>query len=110
VSFGNAVQGIAANVLHDLGVADFCRGYLGYNARMMGDSYDPQAISQAVGRVRRAMPRNSDVMLVCEALEMFLATPRNVTGETLHTECPVCAARREAGAKRVAKHRSKGKL
>jgi hypothetical protein len=71
-----------------------------------------------IARVRRAMPRNADVMALCEALE------RNVSGnvtavqsatlqanETLQgnvsKECPVCAARREADRARLARHRAK---
>jgi hypothetical protein len=30
-------------------------------------------IMQAIGRVRRAMPRNADVMLICDELEKALA-------------------------------------
>lgn len=30
-------------------------------------------IIQAIGRVRRAMPRNADVMLICDELEKILA-------------------------------------
>lgn len=33
-------------------------------------------IIQTIGRLRRAMPRNQDVMSVCDALEAALTAPR----------------------------------
>ena len=31
-------------------------------------------ITQAIGRVRRAMPRNTDVMLICDRIETLMAS------------------------------------
>ena len=31
-------------------------------------------VTQAIGRVRRAMPRNADVMLICDELDKLLRT------------------------------------
>ena len=71
-----------------------------------------------IARVRRAMPRNADVLAVCELAERNVSG--NVTGvrsatlqadETLQgnvsKECAVCAARREADRARLARHRAK---
>lgn len=72
-------------------------------------------VRRAIERVRRAMPRNQDVMTICDAAETKLVTlpppppvtlpspehpPSNVT-------CPACLARAEANRKRVAKFRAK---
>lgn len=32
---------------------------------------------QAIGRVRRSMPRNADVMLICDELEKLLTAPKS---------------------------------
>ena len=64
-----------------------------------------------IGRIRRAMPRNVDVMAVCDALEESLRdvtepAPSHMTAPNV-TDCPVCVERRRADAARVARHRAK---
>ena len=50
-----------------------------------------------IGRIRRAMPRNADVMAVCDALEQSLRdvtepAPSHMTAPNV-TDCPVCVER-----------------
>jgi hypothetical protein len=61
-----------------------------------------------IARVRRAMPRNPDVMAICDAFEETLHKPAVETlqpNETFH--CPVCEARRAADQARLRRHRAK---
>lgn len=69
----------------------------------------------AMGRLRRAMPRNEDVLAVCDAAERNVTgasvsnvTASNVTAVSVGnvTGCSVCAARRVAVAERVRRHRA----
>ena len=64
-----------------------------------------------IARVRRAMPRNADVMAICDALEVTLHKPEgHVTPEAVtlrKSGCPVCEARRAADAARARRHRAK---
>jgi hypothetical protein len=65
-----------------------------------------------IARARRraiTIPRNADVMAVCDLAERYVTSaapvappppPRNVT-------CPVCEAHRKANAARVRKHRQR---
>jgi hypothetical protein len=46
-----------------------------------------------IARVRRAMPRNPDVMLICDELEKAMRQ------QSLPLECPVCVERRATKAK-----------
>lgn len=58
-----------------------------------------------IARVRRAMPRNMDVMAICEVAEKAGICPAVLPP----SECPECARRREANAQRVRKFREKQK-
>jgi hypothetical protein len=40
-------------------------------------------LAQTIGRVRRAMPRNADVMLICDELDKFLARSSAVEQRSL---------------------------
>ena len=66
-----------------------------------------------IARVRRAMPRNADVLAVCDLAERNVTAAPSVPlqaeipAERNVTACPVCAARREADARRVRAHRAK---
>jgi len=52
-------------------------------------------IQQLIGRVRRAMPRNADVMQICDELEKRIR----------RANCPDCEKRRAQTLARVRKHR-----
>ena len=76
---------------------------------------DSNDLRTAIGRIRRAMPRNADVMLICDAAEATLIKPP-VTLQaplpvTLHPpvtlHCPACAERRRRNLERVRRHRAK---
>jgi hypothetical protein len=74
---------------------------------------------QAIGRLRRAQPRNPDTMLVCDELERALTFPLKVAEVDVkdivlkpgaitvipNKKCPVCEARKSADRARVQKHR-----
>jgi hypothetical protein len=74
-----------------------------------------------IGRVRRAMPLNRDVMLICDALERNVTQQpqlaHNVTQPPSPPEhnvttappalCAECAVRRDANARRQARFRAK---
>lgn len=75
---------------------------------------------QAIGRLRRAQPRNSDTMLVCDELERVLislpqvAPKMDVKDIVLkpgaivvipNEKCTVCEDRKSADRARVQKHR-----
>jgi hypothetical protein len=73
-------------------------------------------IATVIGRVRRAMPRNSDVMAVCDAAERVAATASPVTAtapidvaataaRVAATACPICAQRRERQRFRMQSYR-----
>ena len=79
---------------------------------------------QAIGRLRRAQPRNPDTLLVCDELERALTcVPIVAAGLDLKTvdlkpgavhfappeKCPACEARKSADRARVKKHRAKEK-
>jgi hypothetical protein len=65
-------------------------------------------LSTITGRIGRAMPRNADVMALCDALDVTL---RKRTPETLQPNvtlhCPACAERRRRGLERVRRYRQK---
>lgn len=50
-------------------------------------------LTKTIARVRRAMPRNADVMSLCDALEARLATVEKVEPERTIGGVPVSAAR-----------------
>jgi hypothetical protein len=62
----------------------------------MGEITHMSDLAQTIGRVRRAMPRNADVMAVCDA-ERLMAAAAIAKPPTLATvpECPACAVRRK---------------
>jgi hypothetical protein len=76
---------------------------------------------QIIARVRRAMPRNADVMAVCDLIERNMrhvtdavSEPRHVTdrhvtalSEPFGTACPKCAAHRARALARQRKHRAR---
>ena len=73
-------------------------------------------ILQAIGRLRRAQPRNPDTMLVCDELERRLAAPLmrvtvepdgSAKSEIVDESCPVCEARRAVVRKRVNRYRKR---
>ncbi len=96
-------------------------------------SLDRANLYAAIARLRRAMPRNADVFLVCAAAEHIVTGPvsnvteplvRNVTHASNVTSdpasnvtsdpasnvtCPACAARRLNDAARVKRHRTGGR-
>ncbi len=90
-----------------------------------GMSLDKANIFSAIARLRRAMPRNDDVLAVCAAAERNVTAPdgnvteplmRNVTQASNVTSdqvgnvtCPACAARRLNDAARVKRHRAGNK-
>ncbi len=61
-----------------------------------------------IARVRRVMPRNVDVMAICDALEaVTLRKPPDVTlRDSITLRCPVCEARRAVEAARARRHRA----
>jgi hypothetical protein len=69
---------------------------------------DKVAIIQAIERVRRLMPRNIDVMLVCDAASVTLLPPVTLQPApvTLH-ECAECRRRRAGQAARTRKSRKR---
>jgi hypothetical protein len=73
---------------------------------------DKIELAQLIARVRRAMPRNGDVMALCDVLERRMvgnvtSPPSNVTsGARNVTDCPRCAQQKEAARARVARHRA----
>jgi hypothetical protein len=83
---------------------------------------DKADVLAAIGRVRRAMPRNTDVMGVCDALERVMVAPvvpdlsrdmgkvpsRDIVapaGTSRDTACPVCAKHREQASARQRERR-----
>ena len=67
-----------------------------------------------IAAVKRAMPRNGDVMAICAALERLLtmpklvdATPASAPSVDATRDCPVCAERR--AGKAAAQKRWRGK-
>jgi hypothetical protein len=78
-----------------------------------------------VARLRRAMPRNGDVLAVCDALERSLVSRRDGVGPTSlltpvgptpemvppvgPTPCPECVRRREAKSQSQARRRANAK-
>jgi hypothetical protein len=66
-----------------------------------------------VARVRRAMPRNGDVMALCDTFVRMITERAacNVTAAVTPacnvTECAACAARRAQSTGRIRKHRAK---
>ncbi len=65
----------------------------------------------AIARVRRAMPRNVDVMLICDLLESNVTeSSRNVTAQGAQESkrtCPICEGAKTKTRNRVRKHRAK---
>jgi hypothetical protein len=73
-------------------------------------------ILQAIGRLRRAQPRNPDTMLVCDELERRLAAPLmkinvepdgSTQTEIIDENCPVCESRRATVRNRVKRYRTR---
>lgn len=67
-------------------------------------SHMSKEIIQAIGRLRRAQPRNEDTLLVCEELERRLCAPKSTSSQT---NCKVCEARKATTRNRVARHRKR---
>jgi hypothetical protein len=71
-----------------------------------------ESLPTVIARVRRAMPRNSDVMAICDAAERVTLPPsRDTPAVTLPSKgvtlrCPVCEARRAADVARTRRHRA----
>jgi hypothetical protein len=78
----------------------------------MSDDRDVMAV---IDRVRRQMPRNSDVMLICDvATTAVINSPRVVTTPSpspppVVATCPECAKRRTAKAEAQARYRAKAR-
>ena len=85
-------------------------------------SLDRAALFAAIARLRRAMPRNADVLAVCAAAERNVTPECNVTEPLVrnvtqasnvtsdpagNVTCPACAARRLKDAARVKRHRTR---
>jgi hypothetical protein len=76
---------------------------------------------KTVSRVRRAMPRNFDVMTICDELERRLVKPQFRVGpsdpdqpgqwlvEEVKEDCPVCSRRRTNMRNLMRKKRSEAK-
>jgi hypothetical protein len=64
-----------------------------------------------IARVRRAMPRNPDVMRVCDMAEAsYDARSDVVRREAAVVRCPVCDARRAADAAAARRRRKRVQL
>jgi hypothetical protein len=83
---------------------------------------DDRDVLAAIGRVRRQMPRNSDVMLICDVATTsvtsspsVVATPSSVVATPAPSPppvvatCPECAKRRVAKAEAQARFRAKAR-
>jgi hypothetical protein len=66
---------------------------------------DRAAIIGLIGRIRRAMPRNVDVMVLCDELEGRVVTPV-VTPAEVVTRCQPCNQRNQPKRDRAAYMRS----
>jgi hypothetical protein len=76
---------------------------------------DDRNVMAAIDRVKRQMPRNSDVMLICDvATTAVINSPRVVATpspppEPVVATCPECAKRRTAKAEAQARFGAKAK-
>ena len=71
-------------------------------------------IIQAIGRLRRAQPRNPDTNLVCDHLERALKLLKQLANEKMQqveiinkVECPTCEARKATTRARVDRFRKR---
>jgi len=58
---------------------------------------------EVIARVRRAMPRNVDVMAICDAAEKALVAPKTII------VCPECSKREQQNKERQRRFREKRK-
>lgn len=61
-----------------------------------------------IARVRRMMPRNEDVMSICDAAEAGLIAA-NSASDIVNNRCVICAGRREANKVQMKAARAKKK-
>ncbi len=63
-------------------------------------------VLEAIARIRRAMPRNAEVMLICDFAECNVTeAKRNVTALAAREGCPKCEEAKAKTLARVKKHR-----